>query len=44
MEIKRFGHGEIINHTALLVSELEHFLADSKTEEDSLRKREGEIQ
>ena len=30
-----FGHGEIINHPALLVSELEHFLADGKTVADA---------
>ena len=27
-----FGHGEIINHPALLVSEMEHFLTDCGTE------------
>ena len=27
-----FGHGEIINHPALLVSEMEHFLTDGGTE------------
>ena len=30
-----FGHGEIINHPALLVSEMEHFLADGKTVADA---------
>ena len=32
-----FGHGEIINHPALLASEMEHFLADGETEGDALK-------
>ena len=32
-----FGHGEIINHPALLASEMERFLADGETEGDALK-------
>ena len=39
-----FGHGEIINHPALLVSEMEHFLADGKTVADAQQNQESEIQ
>ena len=39
-----FGHGEIINHPALLASELERFLADGETEGDALKNQESEIQ
>ena len=39
-----FGHGDIINHPALLASALERFLADSGTEEDALQNQESEIQ
>ena len=39
-----FGHGEIINHPALLASEMEHFLADGETEGDALKNQESEIQ
>ena len=30
-----FGHGDIINHPALLASEMERFLADGGTAEDT---------
>ena len=39
-----FGHGEIINHPALLASELERFLANGGTVGDALRNQEREIQ
>ena len=39
-----FGHGEIINHPALLVSEMEHFLADGETVADAQQNQESEIQ
>ena len=39
-----FGHGEIINHPALLASELERFLTDGGTEGDALQNQESEIQ
>lgn len=39
-----FGHGEIINHPALLASEMEHFLADGETVADAQQNRESEIQ
>ena len=39
-----FGHGEIINHPALLVSEMEHFLADGETVADAQQNQEREIQ
>ena len=32
-----FGHGDIINHPALLASEMERFLADSGTAGDALQ-------
>ena len=35
-----FGHGEIINHPALLVSEMEHFLADGETVADAQQNQE----
>ena len=39
-----FGHGEIINHPALFVSEMEHFLADGETVADAQQNQESEIQ
>ena len=39
-----FGHGDIINHPALLASELERFLTDGGTEGDALQNQESEIQ
>lgn len=39
-----FGHGEIINHPALLASEMEHFLADGETVADAQQNQESEIQ
>lgn len=39
-----FGHGEIINHPALLVSEMEHFLADGETVADAQQNQESGIQ
>ena len=39
-----FGHGEIINHPVLLVSEMEHFLADGETVADAQQNQEREIQ
>ena len=39
-----FGHGEIFNHPALLVSEMEHFLADGETVADALQNQKSEIQ
>ena len=39
-----FGHGEIINHPVLLVSEMEHFLADGETVADAQQNQESEIQ
>ena len=39
-----FGHGEIINHPALLASELERFLADGETVGDAQQNQESEIQ
>ena len=32
-----FGHGDIINHPALLASEMERFLADGGTAGDALQ-------
>ena len=39
-----FGHGDIINHPALLASELERFLADGETVGDAQQNQESEIQ
>ena len=39
-----FGHGDIINHPALLASEIERFLTDGGTEQAALQNQEGETQ
>ena len=39
-----FGHGDIINHPALLASEIERFLADDRTAQAALQNQEGETQ
>lgn len=38
------GHGDIINHPALLVSELERFLADGTAAKDALQEQKSDIQ
>ncbi len=38
------GHGDIINHPALLVLEMERFLADGTAAKDALQEQKSDIQ
>lgn len=38
------GHGDIINHPALLVLEMERFLTDGKAAKDALQEQKSDIQ